>query len=179
MATAKDLFNYNSEKYRALREPSRGVSAAYSEANKWLDTLKEWVYIEQGMVHLSDLIHELAHKELERLDKFAEILHENHLLQFYPTTEELDIFSEVKDLYDCFDFVIRVIDHIQEKLNVFHKACETQVDLMPMALKTEELMLENSADRTVYLDLWVRWSEDGGSKTSFDKYIVHFKENKN
>lgn len=176
MARAKDIFNYDNEKYRMLRDPSRGVSAAYSEANKWLDTLKEWVYIEQGMAHLSKLIHDLAHKELERLDVFADILHENHLMQFYPTTEEVDIFEEVKDIGDCFDFVIRVTDHIQEKLRAFHDTIEFNNGLLPMALKVEELMMKNSADRTVFLDLWVRWDEDGGSKTSFDKYVAHFIE---
>ena len=44
----KDSYNYASPQYSRLYEPSRAVSKAYGEGNKWLDQLKEYVYIVQG-----------------------------------------------------------------------------------------------------------------------------------
>jgi hypothetical protein len=166
----KDIFNYDNPKYQTLKEPSRIVSGAYSSANKWLDQLKEYIYIEYGMIFLSNVIHANAHIQLERLDIIADLLHERHLEQFYPTTEELDLRAEVKDVDDCFNLIIRILDNVQNALNEFYKQTDT-ADLKPMSLKIEELMLENSKDYTKFLEMWQMWDNFDGSLTSYDSWV--------
>ncbi len=173
----KDSYNYASPQYSRLYEPSRAVSKAYGEGNKWLDQLKEYVYIVQGMPNLSRLIHENAHKQLEYLDEFGDVLHQRHLMQFYPTVEELALEDEVSDVDGVFNLLIRTFDHIQEALMSFRNAAN-QANLLPLALKTEELMVKNSNDYTVFLELWARWDTDGGSKTSFDGLCEEYLEGK-
>lgn len=175
----KNKFNFNAtSQFAELRQPARDVNAAYSDANKWLDTLKEYVYIEMGMPHLSDFIHRSAHVQLERLDIFGDLLHERHLMQVYPTTEELDIYGEMDnsgDVGKVFDLVVRFYEHINEALEAFHAATD-KGEFRAMALTTEELMLANSRDYTTVLELWARWDEDGGSKTTFDGYVGELTE---
>lgn len=179
MARLKDKYNFTANsRFAVLRQPAREVNAAYSDANKWLDTLKEYVYIEMGMPHLSDFIHAYAHKQLARLDTFGDLLHERHLMQVYPTTEELDIYGEMgngDDLDNVFELLIRCLEHVNEALEAFHVATDTG-EFRAMALKTEELMLDNSRDYTEVLALWARWDEDGGSKTTFDNYVGNLTE---
>ena len=178
--TVTERFGYGVPPYTGLREPSRAVSAAYGEGNKWLDQLKEYVYIEQGMPNLSRLIHNAAHRQLERLDDFGDLLHERRLAQFYPTTQELDLYGEVRDLDGAFALVIRVLEHVQAALLAFRDAAAS-AGLLPLALRTEELMLRNSGEYAVFLELWSRWDADGGSKTSFDglceEYLEEEEEN--
>ena len=35
-------------------------------------------------------------------------------------------------------------------------------------------LAENSADYTKFLEMWARWDNDGGSKTSFDSWVRYF-----
>ena len=126
---------------------------------------------------ISRLIHENAHKQLEYLDEFGDVLHQRHLMQFYPTVEELALEDEVSDVDGVFNLLIRTFDHIQEALMSFRNAAN-QANLLPLALKTEELMMKNSNDYTVFLELWARWDTDGGSKTSFDGLCEEYLEGK-
>lgn len=171
----RDKFTYDNATFATLREAARDVSRAYSDVNKWLDTLKEYVYIEKGMSNLSDFIHNSAHVQLQRLDVFGDLLHERHLMQEYPTTNEVDIFAEMGDgdLDRVFEFVARCYGHIDEALESFHAQTDNAY-FRAMALKTEELMLANSQDYTKVLDLWQRWDNDGGSLTTFDNYVGNY-----
>lgn len=165
----KDIYNYESEKYFPLRDSAMAVSKAYLDCNRFLDTCKEYVYIEQGMTYLSKIIHLQAHKALEKLDEFGDLLHERHLMQLYPETPMLDWKAEFTDLDSVFEFTIRTLDNIQEALEKFYKITDT-AEFRAMALKTEDLMLENSKDYTKFFELAFRWQNDGGSKTSFDSW---------
>lgn len=169
MPKARDLFNYDNEKYQPLMDASRAVVKAYQDANRFLDTTQEYVYIEQGMRYFSKMIHKQAHKYPVQFDKFTDMLHERHLMAEYPSTPELDWKEEFKDLGDVFALIIRVFDNIQEALEGFRNVTDN-ASFRAMALFVEELMLENSRDYTLFLEAWFRWDNDGGSKTSFDSW---------
>lgn len=169
----KDIYNFDNEKYAPLRNSSIAVSKAYLDCNRYLDSCKEYVYIEEGMTNLSKIVHLQAHKALERLDNFGDLLHERHLMQIYPETQMLDWKAEFKDLDSVFEFVIRTLENIQEALEKFHKATDN-AEFRAMSLKTEEFMLDNSKDYTKFLEIGFRWQNEGGSKTSFDSWCKNF-----
>lgn len=165
----KDKFNFDNPKFAPLREASRDVIKAYQDANRWFDTTQEYVYIEQGMLNLSKIIHLQAHKFPNIFDDFVDMLHERHLMGEYPSTEELNWREELQSVDDVFDLIIRIFEHIDEALEAFHKVTDN-ADFRAMALKTEEFMLQNSQSYTKFLELAFRWQNDGGSKTTFDSW---------
>ena len=166
---ARDIYNWDSQMFAALREPARNVVAAYQQAARFLDTVQESVYIEHGLVHTARMIHNLAHEMPKRFDVFGDMLHERHLMTEYPATPELT--ERVEDMDKAFEIVIAVLDDIQEALEAFRSATDN-AGFRPMALKAEELMLQNSADYTRILNAWVMWDEST-SKTSFDGWVLH------
>lgn len=170
---AKDIFSFDNAKYAPLRQPMREVIAAYQNANRFLDTVQEYVYIEHGMPYFARAIHNEAHKFPKEFDRFADMLHERHLMAEYPATEEMDWKAMLSDIDDVFETIIGVFDDIQTALEAFRSATDT-ADFRPMSLFAEELMLNNSKDYTKFLEAWTRWNEDGGSKTSFDGWCNHF-----
>ena len=178
MPKIKDIFNFENSIYEQLKEPSRFVSKAYLDGNRFLDTTKEFVYIEYGLKYCSEIIHRQAHICLERLDVFGELLHERHLMQLYPATPELDYREELKSMDDVFSFIIRVLDNIEESLEKFHQTTDN-AKFRPMALKVEELMLQNSEDHTKFWEMWTRYDTDRGSLTSFDSWCKQFLEEGN
>lgn len=170
----KDKFNFDNPEYAPLRDSSRAVNKAYLDGNRFLDTTKEYVYIEQGLKNCSEIIHRQAHKFLRLLDDFGDMLHERHLMQEYPETPELNWREELKDMDGVFAFVVRVLENVQEALEVFHRATDN-AQFRPMALYVEELMLTNSQDHTKFLEMWAIYdqvNEQGGmsSATSFDSW---------
>lgn len=166
---ARDLYNYDNEAFGVLREPARQVVAAYQQAARFLDTVQESVYIEHGLVHTARMLHNLAHEMPKRFDEFGDMLHERHLMTEYPATPELT--ERVEDMDKAFEIAIAVLDDVQEALEAFHAVTDTAA-FRPMALKTEELMLQNSRDYTRILNAWVMWDENPG-KTSFDNWVLH------
>lgn len=169
----KDIYNFDNVKYGVLRDASIKVNGAYLDCNRYLDTCKEYVFIEQGMINLSEIIHRQAHKALATLDVFGDLLHERHLMQIYPETLMLDWQAEFDGLDSVFEFVIKTLEHIQEALEVFRKATDN-AEFRAMALKAEELMLDNSGDYTKFMEMAFRWQNDGGSKTSFDNWCKKY-----
>lgn len=169
----RDKFTFANPEFSELRDPARAVIGAYQQANRFLDTAQEWVLIEAGMPNLAAVIHEQAHLMPPRFDKFVEMLHERHLMAEYPATAEMDWEEELHDLDDVFRCVIDAMEDIQDALEEFH-AVTDNAKFRPMALFTEELMAENSADYTKFLQMWARWDNDGGSKTSFDSWVRHY-----
>lgn len=172
---AKELFSFDNSKFEKLRDPSRLVIAKYQEANRFFDSIQEYVYIEQGMPFLSKAIHYQAHKFPQRFDKFADMLHERHLMAEYPETPELNWREELKDIDDVFSLIIRVFDNIHSALEEMYNATDN-AEFRPMALFVENLMQENSADYTKFIQAWTRWDDEGGSKTSFDSWCAHYFE---
>ena len=172
MATIRENFSYDNPKFGVIRDPARGVIAAYQNSNRYLDTIQEYCLIEEGMPNLSAVIHHQAHAYPGRFDRFAEMLHERHLMAEYPLTPEMDWREELKGLDDVFRCVLGAMEEIEEALEAFHAVVDNAA-FRPMALLTEELMAQNSADYTFFLELWARWDNDGGSKTSFDSWVAH------
>lgn len=170
MPKVNEYFGWELPKYAGLRDPARNVIKSYQDANRFYDSAQEYVYIEEGMVFLSRFIHKRAHEFPKKFDSFIEMLHEHHLMGEYPSTPELDWRSELRSVDDVFSLLIRISDSIQESLEAFHKKAEAP-GLRPMALFSEELMLQNSKERTQILSLWKRWDTEGGSKTSFDSWV--------
>lgn len=166
-------FTFDNPKYAPLRNPAREVIGAYQTANRFLDTTQEVLYIEYGMKYLSRLVHNLAHEMPKRFDKFGDMLHERHLMTEYASTPELDWREELKSVDDCFAMVIRVLESVQEALEKFHVVTDN-AEFRPMALKTEEFMLQISEDYTMFLQLWKRFNVEKGSLTSFDSYCAKF-----
>lgn len=165
-------YTYKNTEYEAIRDPARGVVAAYQDAARFLDTIKEWVYIETGMIHTSEFIHRMAHEMPKRFDSFGDILHERHLSIEYPATNELT--EEIGDMNRVFEFVISILDNIQEALERFHAATDNG-RFKPMALAVEDLMMENSRDYTKVLEAWAMWNQDV-SASSFDSWMRHISE---
>lgn len=170
---AREKYSFDNPEFSGLRDPARAVIAAYQTAARFLDTIQEWVLIEEGMPNLASVIHNQAHLMPPRFDKFADMLHERHLMAEYPATAEMDWREELKDLDDVFRCVLSAMEDIQDALEVFRSATDN-AQFRPMALMTEELMAQNSADYTKFLDMWSRWDNDGGSKTSFDSWVRHY-----
>lgn len=172
MPKLKEIYNYENEPFFSLRDPARAVTGAFGAANKWLDTMQEWLYIERGMKHTSDLIHEIAHRALVYLDEFSEILHERHLATEYPATPELDeVFSDPSEVFEA---VISALERTGDALRQFRDAANA-AQLAPLAISTESLMAKVSGEQTVVLALWQMWDQ-GMSATSFDNWAMHLKE---
>ena len=173
MATIRENYGYDNPLYGELRNPARAVIAAYQNATRFLDTIQEVTLIEEGMPNLATVIHLQAHEFPGRFDDFAEMLHERHLMAEYPETPEMDWKAELHGVDDIFRCVLAAFEGIQEALEDFRKVVDN-ANFRPMALKAEELMTQNSADYTRFLDMWARWDNDGGSKTSFDSWVRHY-----
>lgn len=172
MPTLRDIYSYDSPTFSVLRDPARDVIAAYQNGNRYLDTIQEYALIEEGMPNLSKVIHRQAHKYPARFDKFADMLHERHLMAEYPATPEMDWRGELKGLDDVFRCILSAMDEIHEALEAFYSVTDN-AQFRPMALFAEELMAENSGDYTLFLELWARWNNEPGSKTSFDSWVGH------
>lgn len=176
----KEQFNYDNPLYAPLKEPAKGVIKAYQDANRWFDTIQEYVYIEQGLKNCAQVCHRQAHRFPQYFDRFADMLHERHLMAIYGATEELDIYAEAKNMDDIFALIIRIFEHIQEALEIFHRATDN-AQFRPMALYVEELMLTNSKDHTKFLELWCIYDQlndkgNASSPTSFDNYCKAYLE---
>lgn len=172
MPKLSEFYNYDREPYFSIRDAARGVTGAFGAQNKWLDTMQEWLFIERGLKHTSDIIHGIAHRALVYLDDFSEILHERHLMTEYPATMELD--EKFSDPSDVFSAVCAVLDETGEALKRFRDLAAAN-GLDPMALKTEELMMKVSREQTAVLKLWQMWDQ-GVSATSFDNWALHLND---
>lgn len=175
MVKLRENYSYDNPKFAPLRDPARAVIAAYQQGNRCLDTIQEYALIEEGMPHLAAAIHRQAHEYPARFDRFAEMLHERHLMAEYPATEEMDWREELHDVDDIFRCVTDAMEDIADALEAFRAVVDNGT-FRPMALFTEELMVQNSADYTRFLEMWARWDNDGGTKTSFDSWVRHIAE---
>ena len=172
MPKLKDYYNYDNERFAPLRNAAREVTGAFGAQNKWLDTMQEWLFIEAGMKHTSDIIHGIAHRALVYLDEFSDILHERHLATEYPATAELD--ERFEDPSEIFEAVVNVVDRTGEALKRLRDRANEN-DLAPLAIATESLMAKVSREQTVVLALWQMW-DHGVSPTSFDNWALHYTE---
>jgi hypothetical protein len=169
---AKEVFDYKNPTYAPLKEPAKEVVGAYQTAARFFDTVQEVVLIEHGLIHTARAVHKVAHLFPQRFDAYIDMLHERHLMGIYPATPEL--VEPINDMDKAFEIIIGVLDDIQEALEKFHAVTDNAM-FRPMALKTEELMLQNSQEYTKFLNMWVMW-DMSDSKTSFDNWVLHMEE---
>lgn len=146
-----------------------GLNSVFLWANRALDTTKEAVWIDFGLPFTSQFIHDIAHINLERLDAFGDVLHENHIRQTYPPTSALT--ETIEDVDKAFEITVSIIDEVDAALNRFIETAGGG-KFNAMALAAENIQMENSADRTKVLQAWKMWST-GVRGTSFDNWILH------
>lgn len=166
-----DEHNYLTAPYSQIRDAARGVTGALGAQNKWLDTIQEWLFIEAGLRHVSDIIHGIAHRALVYVDDFSDILHERHLETEYPATPELG--EKPRDVGDAMETVCTILEQTEKALVAFRN--ETAGSLPGMSLKSEDLIMKVSAEQTVVLAMWQMWDK-GVSASSFDNWALHYKE---
>ena len=172
MAKARDLYSYEAERFTVLRDAGRGVTGAFGNTNKWLDTVQEHVRITFGMPHTSDAIHAIAHAALVWLDEFSAILHERNLMTEYPAT--MEFAEDLPDMETVFEVVIGILEELDGALDRFRMAAD-RPSLRPLALKTEEIMMDVSGEYTKVLEMWSMW-DTGVSASSFDGWVLHLGE---
>lgn len=166
---ARESFNWDRPEFAVIKGRARDVVEAYQNAARFLDTVKEWVYIHAGMVHTSDSIHKMAHEMPGLFDKFGDMLHERHLEVMYPATPELT--EPIEDMDKAYEIIIDVLERISTALEAFHSAADN-AELRPMQLLVEELMLKNSQSYTAIAEQWSMW-DMRVSESSFDNWVAH------
>lgn len=165
-----DVFNYENSMFSPLRDAARKVTGAMQQANRSLDTLKEIVLIEMGLVHTSDAIHKLAHKQPAYFDQIGDLLHQRHLMQEYPATEEYK--NRPDDMDGVFEEIMRILRENDEALRDFIKVCDENAQYA-LARQAETIQIENSEDCTKFLMAWQMFDEGSSSATSFDNWVKH------
>ena len=165
-----DIFNYENSMFSPLRDPARRVTAAMQQANRSLDALKEYVLIEIGLVHTSDAIHKLAHKQPGYFDQIGDLLHQRHLMQEYPATEEYT--KRPKDMDEVFEEIMRLLRENDEAIRDFIKVCDENAQYA-LARQAETIQIENSEDCTKFTEAWAMYDEGSSSATSFDNWVKH------
>ena len=139
-------------------------------ANRGLDALKEIVLIEMGLVNMSDAIHKLAHKQPGYFDQIGDILHQRHLIQEYPATEEYT--KKPEDLDEVFEEAIRMLQESEDALKEFVLTADA-CGLYALAREAEGIEIENSHDYEKLMYAWKMLDESDGSATSFDNWVKH------
>ena len=168
MPKLREIYSYDSAAYAPLRDAARRATAAYQNAARGLDTLKEWVLIEFGLVHTADVIHRLAHLQPQRFDVVGDILHQRHLMQEYPETEEYRERPENMD--GVFAEVIRLLDEIEKALKECVRVSD-ELGLYPLGRAFENLQMQNSESYEMFLYAWQMYDKTDSSATSYDDWI--------
>ena len=174
MAKAREIFTYDDARYAPLRDAARNATRAYQDAARGLDTLKEWVLIEFGLMNLSNAIHALAHEQPKRFDAIGDILHQRHLMQEYPATEEYR--ARPANLDDVFEEIIRMLDRIETALKECVRVSDEQ-GLYPLGRAFENLQMQNSESYETFLYAWEMFDATDGSATSYDNWVRTLFEN--
>lgn len=168
MEKLREIYNYEDPRFSPLRDAARRATAAYQDAERGMDALKEWVLVAFGLVHTSDAIHRLAHKQPKRFDGIGDILHQRHLMQEYPTTPEYR--NRPEDMDGVFSEVIRLLGDIEDALRDCVGASE-EVGLYSLARQFENLQMENSKSYETMLYAWQMYDKTDGSATSYDNWV--------
>lgn len=164
MAKLLDVYSYQNPRFAPLREPMRNLIGAWGNAEKWFATLKEWPLIEMGMPHFSDIVHKLEHIQPERLDVWADAYRPWHLPLEYPATPELA--EEITDMDRLFEVCIGIVDEVDVAMSkVIHAFEDGEFD--SLAQVTENLRIENQADKVRLMNLWALW-DSGVNPAAFD-----------
>lgn len=150
------------------------VMAAYQNANKWLDSVKEFLYIEMSCPFFSSYVHSLAHSMPERFDKFGDILHTDNIQIPYPTTVELE--TELTSISDAFEVIFMSLDNIKQSLNDFIKDVD---DIKHgMACSAETLLNDIESEYPMLFRLKDKWEQCNEDSVEFDKYVQQYIDHK-
>lgn len=164
------FYSFENPKYAPLYEPSKAVSAACLNGNRVGDAVKEKVRVHLHMTHTSDFIHGLAHKCLEYLDNFGDILHSANLEQIYPTT--LEYTGEVKTLDEAFEAFEEALTAMKDALHAFIEASDDRAN-KAMSIKAEDILEDVDDDFAKLITAENQWHCDG-SEMSFDKWVATY-----
>lgn len=166
----ESTFTYDNPIYAELRDVSRRVSNACLSGNRTGDAIKEKVRLFLHMTHTSDFIHEIAHKCLEYLDEFADILHSANLEQEYPDTRAFTERIETVD--DAFDKFYGALTAIKTELYAFIEKADNSAN-KAMSIKAEDILEDVDDDIAKVVAAWNQWHCDG-SEMSFDKWVAAY-----
>ena len=163
----------NAEVYSETLKQAKAVIIAYQNANRWADSVQEYVLMRFGMPTLAKIIHEQAHLFPARFDEFVDMLHERHLMATYGATEELDVADAIDELPKVFEFMICLHDLIAKELVAFQRVAKEE-GLPAMAIKTDNFITQNSTDCTKYFEMWEMWENSNKSLVSFDNWCKRY-----
>lgn len=151
------------------------VMASYQNANKWLDSIKEYVLMDLGCVFFSNYIHNLAHTMPARFDKFGDILHTADTKVPYPATAGIP--NMPSDIPSVFQQVLDILGVISASLRGFIKITQ-DTEAHAMACSAEELLVDIEGE---YTDLYRLRRAYNSSQDiiKFDKYVNHYINSKN
>lgn len=168
MARLNEKFNFSSGALATVRDAARDATGAYQNAARALDTLKERVLIVMGMPQTAEVIHKLAHTMPQQFDRVGDILHQRHIEQIYPATEEY--LERPESLDDVFEAVIGLLEKIENALRRCVEECDRN-GLYPLGRGFETLQMENSEQYEKFLYAWQMYSQHEMSATSFEGWV--------
>lgn len=168
MPKLREIYSYDNAAYAPLRGAARRATAAYQDAARGMDTLKEWVLIEFGLVHTAEAIHRLAHLQPQRFDAVGDILHQRHLMQEYPETGEYR--ERPEDMDGVFAEVIRFLGEIEKALKECVRVSD-ELELYPLGRAFENLQMQNSESYEKFLYAWQMYDETDAGAASFDDWM--------
>ena len=149
------------------------VMASYQNANKWLDSIKEFVLMDLGCVFFSNYIHNLAHTMPARFDKFGDILHTADIKVPYPATA--DIPNMPSDIPSVFQQIFDILGSISLSLRGFIKITQ-DTEFHAMACSAEELLIDIEGEYTNIYRLRRVYSSNPDA-IEFDKYVAYYVNN--
>lgn len=157
-----------------IADAAREVMTAYQNANKWLDSVKEFLYITVNCPFFSSFVHKLAHTMPERFDKFGDILHTVDMEIPYPATAELA--TRPADISEAFTVIFNVLNDIKTALNKF--IAITDADAHGMACAAETLLNDIEGEFPMLYRLSKKWADCSGDSVAFDKYVCQYIDHK-
>lgn len=156
-------------------ENAASVMAAYQNANKWLDILKEELLMTHSSVFFSNYVHNLAHSMPVRFDKFGDILHTADIRIPYPATAYIPTIPE--DIDGIIGCIFDILGGISESLRTFIKNTQ-DTEYHAMSCSVEELLVDIESEYPALYRM-SRAYKHCGDVISFDKWVNHYIQSQN
>lgn len=165
----------NTSSTNSLESYITAVMESYQNANKWLDSIKEFVLMDLSCVFFSNYIHNLAHTMPARFDKFGDILHTADIKVPYPATSAIP--NMPSDIPSVFQQIFDILGAISTSLRGFIKNTQ-DTEAHALACSAEELLVDIEGE---YTDLYRlrRVYSSCQDTIKFDKYVNHYLNSKN
>lgn len=171
---ALDDINSENAANTDLETAAINVMAAYQNANRWLDSVKEAIYIKMNCPFFSSFVHELAHKMPQLFDEYGDILHTINMEIPYPATEEIE--KKPDNLNEAFIIIFNILDAIKKALNEFISYVDKEYHGMACSAENCLNTIENEYPNLYRLQ--AKAKECGDDTVSFDKFVGQFVEHK-